>query len=126
MRHGLELPDGLEEHVAPSEPTRGTVTYQYDSIWHNYNRGFPFRGYWRRWKWLLQHCVCAHCGAALTQEQGEEPVRGMELYEYFACAAGHSIKDERDITPRPGAGISSPDFHQAYPSLVAADDEVSY
>jgi hypothetical protein len=49
----------------------------------------------------------------------------MELYEYFACAAGHSIKDERDLAMKPNQGKSSPDFGEAYEWLVADDEEDS-
>lgn len=133
-RYDLSLPDNVEVTIMPSSrklgPDDPPVTYKLHSKWFNYNFGFPFAGYLRQWGWLRNHCVCKQCGAPVSTERGNEPVKGMELFDYYVCASGHPIRDERDLKRsdrQPKEAGSADEVIKGYPWLKAVvPDEIPF
>ncbi len=126
-RYDLPMPGNVELTIMPSSrklgPDDPQVTYDPHSKWFNYNFGFPFNGYLRQWGWLRNHCVCKQCGSPVSTERGSEPVKGMEIFDYYTCTSGHPIKDERDLKRsdrQPKGAGSADEVIKGYPWLKAA------
>lgn len=105
------------------------VTYQDGSKWFGYDHAvwaFPFARHLRRWRWLMDHCLCAHCRCAITRERSAEPIKGIPARTYYQCTHGHAIKDERDLVWKPTqASGDAAKVKKAYPWLQAAPVEDS-
>lgn len=106
----------------------------------NYRGGgwIAFAGEIRDWRWVMTHCLCAHCGASVGQRMSDEIAPGKASRSlFYQCdgAEGHVLKGEGDLrwkgdgfTPGLNPGVEGREYDagavlEAYPDLVAVPDD---